>query len=105
MSVYESCLHNLASIHDVQLLGQFSFVKSADPLMMIPTITPNRPSADANISITRILTKSVLFSASDRAQLLPTMPTQILHSSNCSYGVLNLGYTATAQQQLHACQS
>ena len=43
--------------------------------MIMPTITPNRPSADAKISTTRIFTNSELLSASASAQLLPTMPT------------------------------
>lgn len=45
---------------------------------MMPTMTPNRPRALPNISITRILTKSVEFWASLRAQLLPMMPTHSL---------------------------
>lgn len=47
--------------------------------MIIPTITPNSPSALPKISITRILTKSVEFWASDNAQLLPIIPTHNLH--------------------------
>lgn len=46
--------------------------------MIIPTITPNNPSALPKISITRILTKRVEFCASDNAQLLPIIPTQSL---------------------------
>lgn len=47
----------------------------------MPTMTPNNPSALPNISMTRILTKSVEFWASDRAQLLPMIPTHSLHES------------------------
>lgn len=43
---------------------------------MIPTMTPKSPSALPKISITNIFTKSDEFCASDRAQLLPMMPTQ-----------------------------
>lgn len=50
--------------------------------MMIPTITPNSPNALPNISITRILTNSVEFWASDSAQLLPITPTHSLHQPN-----------------------
>lgn len=57
----------------------YTLVKSAWPEMMMPTMTPKRPSADAKISTTRILTNSVLLSASASAHELPTMPTQILH--------------------------
>ena len=46
--------------------------------MIIPTITPNNPSALPKISITRILTKSEEFWASDKAQLLPIIPTHNL---------------------------
>lgn len=46
--------------------------------MMMPTITPNSPSALPKISTTRILTKSEEFCASESAQLLPTIPTHIL---------------------------
>ena len=42
---------------------------------MIPTMTPNNPSALPKISITRIFTKSEEFWASDNAQLLPIIPT------------------------------
>jgi hypothetical protein len=54
-------------------------VKVALPAMMMPTITPNSPRALPKISTTRILTNNVEFWASDSAQLLPTMPTHILH--------------------------
>lgn len=43
--------------------------------MIMPTITPNNPSALPNISITRIFTKREEFWASDNAQLLPIIPT------------------------------
>ena len=46
--------------------------------IIIPTITPNNPSALPKISITRIFTKRDEFWASDRAQLLPIMPTHNL---------------------------
>lgn len=46
--------------------------------MIIPTITPNNPSALPKISITRIFTKSEEFWASDKAQLLPIIPTHNL---------------------------
>lgn len=46
--------------------------------MIIPTITPNNPSALPNISITRIFTKREEFWASDNAQLLPIIPTHKL---------------------------
>ena len=46
--------------------------------MMIPTMTPNSPSALPKISITKILTNSVEFCASDKAQLLPIIPTHNL---------------------------
>ena len=48
--------------------------------MIIPTITPNNPSALPKISITRIFTKSDEFWASDSAQLLPMIPTHNLPS-------------------------
>lgn len=41
-------------------------------------MTPNSPRALPKISITRILTKRVEFCASDRAQLLPIIPTHSL---------------------------
>lgn len=44
----------------------------------MPTMTPNSPSALPKISITRILTKRVEFCASDKAQLLPIIPTHSL---------------------------
>lgn len=53
---------------------------------MMPTITPNRPSAEPKISTTKILTNSVEFWASDSAQLLPTMPTHILQGSGGRVG-------------------
>lgn len=46
--------------------------------MIMPTITPNNPSALPKISITRILTKRDEFWASDNAQLLPMIPTHNL---------------------------
>lgn len=46
--------------------------------MIMPTITPNNPSALPNISITRIFTKREEFWASDNAQLLPIIPTHNL---------------------------
>ena len=46
--------------------------------IIMPTITPNRPNALPKISITNIFTKSVEFWASERAQLLPIIPTHIL---------------------------
>ena len=55
--------------------------KSAWPEMMMPTMTPKRPRADAKISTTRILTNRLLLSASASAHELPTMPTHILQSS------------------------
>lgn len=55
------------------LVGQ---VACADIIM--PTMTPKSPSALPNISITRILTKRDEFCASDKAQLLPIIPTQSL---------------------------
>lgn len=49
--------------------------------MIIPTITPNNPRALPKISITRILTKREEFWASERAQLLPIIPTQSLENT------------------------
>ena len=46
--------------------------------IIMPTITPKRPNALPNISMTNIFTNSVEFWASDKAQLLPIMPTHIL---------------------------
>lgn len=57
------------------LMGPQAPTKLAFPAMMMPMMTPKRPSADAKISTTRILTKRVALAASDRAALLPTMPT------------------------------
>jgi hypothetical protein len=45
---------------------------------MMPMITPNSPRALPKISTTKIFTNSVEFWASDKAQLLPTIPTHIL---------------------------
>ena len=63
------------TIHDHAVLA--GHVAWAD--MIIPTITPNNPSALPKISITRILTKSDEFWASDKAQLLPIIPTHNLY--------------------------
>ena len=49
---------------------------------MMPTMTPKIPSADAKISMMRILTKREPFCASARAQELPTMPTQTLEDDS-----------------------
>lgn len=49
--------------------------------MIIPTMTPNKPRALPKISITRILTNSEEFWASERAQLLPIIPTQSLENT------------------------
>lgn len=49
--------------------------KFALPAMMMPMMTPKRPSAEAKISTTRIFTKRVALAASERAALLPTIPT------------------------------
>ena len=65
--------------------------------MMIPTMTPNSPNADAKISTTSIFTNKLLFSASANAQLLPTMPTQILHQQRAP---VNNVLTATSVQQV-----
>ncbi len=46
--------------------------------MMMATITPNSPRALPKISTTRIFTNRVEFCASDSAQQLPTIPTQML---------------------------
>lgn len=48
----------------------------------MPTITPNSPRALPKISITRILTKREEFCASDKAQLLPIIPTHSLRERN-----------------------
>ena len=53
-------------------------LKLTGPDMMMETMTPNRPSAEPKISITRILTNSVLFCASLSAHELPMMPTHNL---------------------------
>jgi len=45
--------------------------------MIMPTITPNNPSALPKISIIRILTKSVPFCASASAHPEPVIPTQM----------------------------
>ena len=47
--------------------------------MMMPMMTPKSPNALPKISTTKILTNRVEFWASDRAALLPTTPTEILH--------------------------
>ena len=44
----------------------------------MPIITPKRPRALPKISTTRIFTKRVASCASDKAALLPTIPTQTL---------------------------
>jgi len=44
----------------------------------MPTMTPNSPKADPNISITNIFTKVSAVWASASAQPLPVMPTQTL---------------------------
>lgn len=44
---------------------------------MMPTITPKSPRALPKISMTKILTNRDEFCASDKAQLLPIIPTQI----------------------------
>lgn len=53
-------------------------LKFTVPLTMMATITPKSPRALPKISTTRIFTNSVLFWASDSAQLLPIIPTQSL---------------------------
>lgn len=57
-------------------IGEFGQVAWAD--MMMPTITPKRPRALPKISMTNILTNKVEFCASERAQLLPMIPTHNL---------------------------
>lgn len=54
-------------------------LKFTVPDMIMATMTPKSPSALPKISTTRIFTKSVLFWASESAQLLPMIPTQSLH--------------------------
>ena len=44
---------------------------------MMPTMMPNIPNAEANISTISILTKSESSCASARAQALPAIPTAI----------------------------
>jgi len=56
------------------------FLNATFAVMIIPTITPNNPSALPKISITKIFTNKVGFCASLNAQLLPTVPTQIPHT-------------------------
>ena len=56
------------------------FLNATFPVMIIPTITPNKPSALPKISITKIFTNKAGFCASLNAQLLPTVPTQIPHT-------------------------
>lgn len=87
----------MACMHDYAPGRLASMGKSAWPEMMIPTMTPNRPRADAKISTTRILTNSVLLSASASAHELPTMPTQILQPRKSSR---NRGCTT---EQLRTC--
>ena len=48
----------------------FTFVER-----IIPTINPNKPMAEAKISMMRILTKTVGFAASVKAAPDPTIPT------------------------------
>ena len=48
--------------------------------MMMATMMAKMPSAEAKISITRILTKRAPFCASARAQPLPQIPTQTPHA-------------------------
>lgn len=66
------CMH----VHAESMNAAHAAAVDDDPPMM----TPNSPSALPKISTTRILTNSVLFCASDRAQLLPTMPTHMPHT-------------------------
>lgn len=56
--------------------------------MIIPTITPNKPSALPKISITRIFTNREEFWASERAQLLPIIPTHSLWRMQCRQSML-----------------
>ena len=53
--------------------------KTAPDDWIIPTITPNNPKADPNISITNIFTKVSGVYASDIAHPDPVMPTAILY--------------------------
>jgi hypothetical protein len=59
--------------------------KSAPEDCIIPTITPNSPSAEPKISITRILTKVSGVYASAIAQPDPVIPTAILNYINHNY--------------------
>jgi len=62
------------------IIDHFRDGKLASPHWMIPTITPNNPSALPKISITSILTNVSGVWASLRAQPLPVIPTQIPHT-------------------------
>ena len=77
-------------------------VKPALPAMMMPMITPNNPNALPKISTTRIFTNSVAFCASDSAALLPTMPTQTLHSHSTDQTSVEL--FSAAQKEVFAVE-
>lgn len=73
---------------------------------MIPTITPNSPSALPKISITRIFTKSVEFWASDKAQLLPMIPTHKPQTRFAKPTIMpdaNMAYPALMDSAAYIC--
>lgn len=69
--------------------------------IIMPTMTPNNPSALPKISITRILTKSVEFWASDKAQLLPMIPTHSLQEGKRETREVGKGQTNLIQVQVY----
>lgn len=85
-----------------QIYTTTPFLTLTPPLMMMPMMTPNRPSALPKISTTRIFTKSVEFCASDKAQLLPTMPTHMLQASNSSRACLSVMSEQVTRNWQHA---